>query len=83
MPQPVRSSAKMSFTIFRNLEQLPTYPLLCKLAEQNHVRVTGDETSGSFSFRGIEGNYEFLEQRIRGKFAGHSVTGEFSFTAIP
>jgi hypothetical protein len=69
----------MSFTITRNLEQLPSYPMLCKLAEQNHVRVTGDEHTGSFSCRGVEGDYEFAADGIHGKFAGHGVAGEFSF----
>src|ERR1039457_6465689 len=68
----------MSFAIIRNLDQLPSYPMLCKLAEQNHVRVTGNEHTGSFSSRGVEGDYEFGENRIRGTFAGHSVTGQFS-----
>ena len=27
----------------------------------------------------MEGNYEFGEDGTRGKFAGHGVTGEFSF----
>ena len=69
----------MSFTITRNLEQLPGYPMLCKLAGQNQVNVTGNERTGSFSGRGVEGDYEFGGARIHGKFAGHGVTGEFSF----
>ena len=69
----------MSFTITKNLEQLPSYPILCKLAEQNEIHVTGNERTGSFSSSGVEGNYEFGEQRIRGTFAGHGVKGEFSF----
>ena len=69
----------MSFTIVKNLEQLPSYPMLCKLAEQNHVRVTGNEHTGSFSCRGVEGDYEFGEDGIHGKFTSHGVTGEFSF----
>ena len=68
----------MSFTIIRNLEQLPTYPMLCKLAEQNHVRVTGNEHTGSFSSRGVEGDYEFGEAGIHGTFTGHRITGTFS-----
>jgi hypothetical protein len=68
----------MSFTIIRNLEQLPSYPMLCKLAEQNYVRVTGNEHTGSFSCRGVEGDYEFGEDDIHGKFTSHGVTGEFS-----
>jgi hypothetical protein len=77
--QLAKSSTKMSFTITRNLEQLPSYPMLCKLAEQNHVRVTGNERTGSFSCRDVEGDYEFGEDGIHGTFAGHGVTGEFSF----
>jgi hypothetical protein len=69
----------MSFTITRNLEQLPSYPMLCKLADQNHVRVTGNKHTGSFSGRGVEGDYEFGEGGIYGNFAGHGVTGDFSF----
>jgi hypothetical protein len=69
----------MSFTITRNLEQLPSYSRLCELAEQNHVQVTGNEQNGSFSCHGVEGDYVFGEGGIRGKFAGHGVTGEFSF----
>ncbi len=69
----------MSFTITRNVEQLPSYPMLCKLAEQNHVYITGDEHAGSFSWGSVEGDYEFGEAGIHGKFAGHGVSGEFSF----
>ena len=73
------SSTKMSFTIIKNLEQLPSYPMLCKLAEENHVHVTGDEHTGSFLGHGVEGDYEIREDGIRGKFTGHGVTGTFSF----
>jgi hypothetical protein len=69
----------MSFTIIKNLEQLPSYPTLCKLAEQNGVRVTGNEHTGLFSGRGVEGDYHFGEDGVYGKFAGHGITGEFSF----
>jgi hypothetical protein len=69
----------MSFTIIKNLEQLPSYPTLCKLAERNSVCVTGDERTGSFSGHGVEGDYQFGEDGIHGKFAGHGVTGAFSF----
>jgi hypothetical protein len=69
----------VSFTITSNLEQLPSYPMLCKLADQNQVSLTGNERSGSFACRGLEGNYEFDEASIRGRFSGHGVTGEFSF----
>jgi hypothetical protein len=79
IPQLTEFSTTMSFTIVRNLEQLPSYPLLCKLAEQNHVRVTGDEHTGSFSGRNVAGDYEFGEDGINGKFAAYGVTGQFSF----
>jgi hypothetical protein len=69
----------MSFTIIKNLEQLPSYPMLCKLAEQNQVRVTGNERTGSFSGHGMEGDYKFGEDGIHGKFAGHGVMGAFAF----
>jgi hypothetical protein len=69
----------MAFTITRNLERLPSYSLLCKLAEQKHVHVTGNEFSGAFSCRGVDGDYQFGTEGIHGKFAGHGVTGEFSF----
>ena len=71
----------MSFTITRNLEQLPGYPMLCKLAEQNHVKVTGSERTGSFCGRGVEGNYEFADDGMHGKFTGHGITGEFSIAS--
>jgi hypothetical protein len=77
--QLAQSRTKMSFTIIRNLEQLPGYPMLCKLAEQNDVQVTGNERTGAFSCRGVEGGYEFGETGIHGTFAGHGVTGTFSF----
>ena len=69
----------MSFTIIKNLERLPSYSMLCKLAEQYHVSITGNEQRGSFSSQGLEGGYEFAEDGIHGKFAGHGVTGEFFF----
>src|SRR5437879_1380286 len=69
----------MSFTITRKLDQVPNYPMLCKLAEQNQVRLTGNERTGSFSSSGVEGDYEFDEHGIRGTFTGHRVKGEFSF----
>ena len=53
--------------------------MLCKLAGQNGVQVAGNERAGSLSCRGVEGNYEFGAEGIRGKFAGHGVAGEFSF----
>jgi len=74
-----RFSRRMSFTITRNLERLPSYSTLCKLAEQKHVHVTGNEFAGSFSCRGLEGEYKFGEDGIYGNLAGHGVTGEFSF----
>jgi hypothetical protein len=77
--QSSESTTKRSFTITRDIEQLPSYPLLCKLAEQNHVHVSGNEHAGSFLGRGVEGDYRFGENGIHGKFAGHGVTGTFSF----
>jgi hypothetical protein len=71
----------MSITITRNLERLPSYPMLSKLADQNHVCITGDERAGTFSGRGVDGDYEFGEEGIHGNFAGHGFTGEFSFQA--
>ena len=65
----------MSFTIIKNLEQLPSYPMLRKLAEQNGVVVTGNEQAGLFSGRGVEGDYQFGEDAIHWKFAGHGITG--------
>lgn len=53
--------------------------MLCKLAEQNNVHVTGNERAGSFSCRGVEGAYEFSEDDFHGTFAGHGVTGALSF----
>ena len=53
--------------------------MLSKLAEENHVRIRGNEHTGSFMGRGVEGNYEFGKQSIRGTFAGHGVMGNFSF----
>jgi hypothetical protein len=75
------TSAKMAFTITRNLEQLPSYSMLRELAGQHHVQVTGDECSGSFSCRGVEGVYEFGEDCLFGTIAGQGVTGDFSFEA--
>ena len=69
----------MSFTIVRNLDQLPSYPRLCRLAEQNRIRITGDELAGSFLGREVAGDYEFGGDTIRGRFAAHGVAGEFSF----
>ena len=69
----------MSFTIIKDLEQPPSYPVLCKLAEQNQVCVTGNEHTGSFSGHGMEGDYEVGEEVIHGKFAGHGLAGAFSF----
>jgi hypothetical protein len=69
----------MSFTIIRNFEQLPSYPMLCKLAGQNMVRVVGNEQIGSFSCDGVEGEYEFSQDAMRGRFVAHRVSGEFSF----
>lgn len=69
----------MSFTISRNLEQLPSHAMLRNLAEQNRVHLTGNESSGTFSCRGVEGGYESSAGGTHGTFAGHGVTGEFSF----
>lgn len=69
--------AKMSFTITKNLERLPSHSMLCKLAAEKDVHVTGDERTGSFSGRGVAGNYGFGAESLRGAFAGHGVTGEF------
>lgn len=69
----------MPFTITKNLEEIPSYPVLCKLAEQHQVQLTGDEHAGTFSFRGGEGNYTFREASLRGRFTSHGVTGAFSF----
>ena len=55
--------------------------MLCKLAEQNHICVTGNEQAGSFSSRGVEGNYKFGEDCIRVTFGGRGVTGECSFAS--
>ena len=53
--------------------------MLCKLAGNNHVHVTGSEHGGTFSGHGVEGDYEIGEDGIRGTFTGHGVTGAFSF----
>ena len=53
--------------------------MLRRLAEQKHVHVTGNEFAGSFSCRGLAGGYTFGEAGLHGTFAGHGVTGEFSF----
>jgi len=69
----------MSFSIIRMLEQPPDYQRLRKLADQHNVQVNGNERAGTFSCRGLEGDYEFVEDGLRGKFSGHGVTGEFCF----
>jgi hypothetical protein len=53
--------------------------MLCKLAEQHHIHITGDERTGSFSGRGVEGDFQISEQNIRGAFASHGVKGVFAF----
>ena len=68
----------MPFTITKSLEQLPSYPILCKLAEENQVHVTGNDQIGIFSGKGVDGNYQFSDGGLHGKFTGHGVTGEFS-----
>ena len=69
----------MSFTIVRNLEQVPSYPRLQKLAGQNHVLISGNEQKGSFSSGHVAGVYQFRDQGLFGEFAGHGVKGEFCF----
>ena len=69
----------MAFTITRKIARLPSYSMLRKLAGQNHIHITGSERTGSFSCRGVTGDYEFGEAGIGGKFTGHGVKGEFSF----
>ena len=69
----------MAFTITRKLEQVPSYAVLSELAREKQVRITGNECIGSFSCRGVAGDYEFGQDRIHGEFAGHGVTGEFTF----
>jgi hypothetical protein len=68
----------MAFTITKILEPLPSFPALCKLADQHSVIINGDECSGSFALRGVEGNYKFGSDGIQGTFFGHGVTGAFS-----
>ena len=53
--------------------------MLRKLAAQNQINITGSERAGSFSCRGVTGDYEFGEAGLRGKLSGHGVKGEFSF----
>lgn len=53
--------------------------MLCRLAAENQVHVSGNERAGSFSGRGVAGNYEFGAESLHGAFAGHGVTGEFRF----
>ena len=69
----------MLFAIVRNLEQPPGYQILCKLAEQNHVQITGNEHTGSFSGPVVKGDYEFGKEGLHGTFAAYGVAGEFSF----
>ena len=69
----------MAFTISRDLDRLPSYSLLSKLAEAKHVHVVGNESTGSFFCRGVEGDYQLGEDGLQGKFAGHGVTGAFTF----
>ena len=49
------------------------------MAEQNQVRVAANERTGSLSGDGIEGDCKFGDDGIHGKFAGHRITGAFSF----
>ena len=69
----------MSLNITKPLAQPPSYPTLIKLAEQNQVQITGNERNGSFSVRGVAGDYEFSGAGIHGNFTGHGVVGNFSF----
>jgi hypothetical protein len=69
----------MALTIIKALQQTASYPMLRKVAEENHVQVTGDERVGTFSCRGVEGCYEFRDDGLHGKFAGHGIEGEFTF----
>ncbi|MBE0541662.1 MAG: hypothetical protein IH623_09775 [Verrucomicrobia bacterium] len=79
MPLSKNSSMNTSFTITRKIEQLPSYPMLCKLAAQNAVKITGDERAGSFSSGGVAGDYKFGPDCLHGNLAGHGVKGEFRF----
>jgi hypothetical protein len=67
----------MSFTITKRLEQLPSYSALCKLAVENQISVVGDEHTGSFSGQGLQGDYQFGERSMKGKFSSHGVRVEF------
>lgn len=69
----------MPFTLTRKIAQPPSYAVLKKLAEHKNVILTGSERAGTFLARGIEGDYDFGDAGLRGKFAGHGVTGGFSF----
>ncbi len=68
----------MSFKITRKLEPLPSYQALCALAGQHHVTLTGNERAGSFSGRGVKGDYEIGEAGIHGTVVAHGVKGQFS-----
>ena len=46
--------------------------MLCKLAERNHVRVTGNEHTGSFSSGDVEGDTNSAKMACT---ANSSVTG--------
>jgi len=71
----------MSLTITQNLEEVPSYAMLCRLAGQNQVQLTGNERTGSFSSRGVEGNYEFAGECLHGEVSGLGVKGRFDFEA--
>ena len=64
-----RILAKMAFIITRHLAQLPSYAVLCKLAEQNRVNVIGNEQAGTFQGQGGNGDYEFGADYVRGNFS--------------
>ncbi len=71
----------MPFTIVKTVQGLPSYAGLVRVAEKNHVRLTGDDQVGSFAGHGVAGDYAFSPNGIHGRFAGHGITGEFAFEA--
>lgn len=68
----------MSFAITRRFEQVPGYSALCKLAVENQVIVVGNEHTGSFSRKDLQGDYQFGEGSMKGRFSSHGVNGEFT-----
>ncbi len=69
----------MPFTITSDLERVPDYAALCRLAGQHHVHITGTESAGSFSSGSVAGQYEFGASGLSGEFNGHGVAGQFCF----